>query len=306
MNEQGPATPPSFNQQIITEFRANDGVVRGMFDGTPLVLLTTAGARTGAPRTNPAVYLRDGARFLVFASNAGQSKNPDWYYNILANPQVTLEVGEDGQVKTYATRGVPLEGEERDRFYEIQAQLDPAFRDYRAKASRTIPVIALYPLDLAADRERNRAIGKQLVRAHNDLRHHLVSLRSEIDELLAGHAAARVTSRPAPSLGHELLQHCLTFCNGLGLHHTREDGAFSAFETQFPELVPVLDRLRQEHRLMAQTLTDLHKLLEVLAADPDPAEIGRLRTELEQLATNLEEHFSYEEQQLLPALDVGQ
>jgi deazaflavin-dependent oxidoreductase (nitroreductase family) len=304
MTEQRPATPPSFNQQIITEFRANGGLVGGMFQGAPLVLLTTAGARTGKPHTNPAVYLRDGARILVFASNAGQSKNPDWYHNILADPQVTVEIGQDGRVKTYAARGLPLDGAERDRFYQIQAQLNPAFRDYQARTSRVIPVIALYPLDLAADPARNRAIGEQLVRHHNELRRQLLRLRSEVDEFVAGHPVPPGTRQPAPTLDHELLRHCLTFCDGLGMHHIREDGAFSAFETRFPELVPVLDRLRQEHRLVAQTLTDLHKLVEGLTTDPDPAEIGRLHTELERLATGLEEHFNYEEQQLLPALSA--
>jgi deazaflavin-dependent oxidoreductase (nitroreductase family) len=125
------------------EFRANGGAVGGAFEGVALVLLTTVGVKTGKPRTNPAVYLRDGNRILLFATNAGGSKNPGWFHNLLAHPQVTIEIGENGHVRTYRTRAVPLEGAERTHFYEIQAQRDPAFREYQAKTSRTIPVLAL-------------------------------------------------------------------------------------------------------------------------------------------------------------------
>ena len=79
------------------------------------LLLSTPGARTGRPHTNPAAYQRYGERILVFASNAGGPKNPDWYHNLLADPQVTVEIGTgDGGVETYAAEAVPLEGEERD------------------------------------------------------------------------------------------------------------------------------------------------------------------------------------------------
>jgi deazaflavin-dependent oxidoreductase (nitroreductase family) len=303
MTQQEPATTLNFNQRIIEEFRANGGAVGGMFEGAPLVLITTAGARTGKSHTNPAVYLRDRQRLLVFASNAGRATNPDWYHNLLADPQVTIEIGSGaGRVETFAARAVPLEGEERDRFYELQAERNPAFRDYQGNTSRMIPVIALHPLDLAASPERNRAIGEQLVRHHNDLRRELIRVRSQVDELLAGNPVSPDGGRPALSLGPELLGHCLAFCNNLHMHHTREDGAFSAFEAQFPELIPALDRLRQEHRHVAQTISDLHKLLDSLTADAAAATLDRFRTELERLAFSLEEHFAYEEQQLIPPL----
>jgi deazaflavin-dependent oxidoreductase (nitroreductase family) len=302
MTEQQPAAPLSLNQRVIDEFRANGGTVGGMFEGATLLLLTTAGARTGKPHTNPAVYLRGEHRILIFASNAGRPKNPDWHHNLLADPQVTIEIGEEGQVRTYAARAVPLDGEERDRFYEIQAQRDPAFGEYQVKTSRTIPVIALYLLDLAADLERNRAIGEQLVRHHNELRRELGRIRSEVNDLLAGRPVQSGMERPVPSLHQQLLGRCVTFCNGLRLHHIREDGAFSAFETRFPGLAPALDRLRHEHRTVAKTLTDLQELLGRLASNGQAHEVGEVRTELEQLTSGLEEHFTYEERQLLPAL----
>jgi deazaflavin-dependent oxidoreductase (nitroreductase family) len=109
MTAQQPA-PTAFNQQIIDEFRTNEGRVGGMFEGAPLVLLSTTGARTGRPHTNPAAYMRDGERILVFASNAGRPKNPDWYHNLLADSRVTIEIGiGDGGVETYAAEAVPLE-----------------------------------------------------------------------------------------------------------------------------------------------------------------------------------------------------
>jgi deazaflavin-dependent oxidoreductase (nitroreductase family) len=230
---------------------------------------------SGQLRTNPAAYLRDGDRILVFASNAGLPKNPDWYHNLLADPQVTVEIGD----RTLAARAVPLEGAERDRHYEIQATRDPGFRRYAESTTRTIPVIALHFLELS-DPARNRAIGEQLIRHHDELRAELSRLRAGLDD------------DPTRSL----LGHCLTFCHHLRLHHVREDGAFTAFEEHVPTLD--LSRLRQEHQAVAQTLTRLQDL----AAQPgSPA----VRAELERLATDLEDHFDREEQQLLPLLGVA-
>jgi deazaflavin-dependent oxidoreductase (nitroreductase family) len=304
MTKQQPSAASSFNQRIIDEFRANAGAVGGRFEGAPLLLLTTVGARTGLVRTNPVVYLRDGARILIFASNAGEDTNPDWYHNLLADPQVTIEIPEDGRVGTYAARALPLRGEERDRLYETQARLDPSFRDYQAGTSRVIPVVALHLLDLA-DPERNRAIGEQLVRHHDELRSQLGRVRSEVDELLAGRQHLSGAARTSPGLHHELLGHCLTFCDGLRLHHVREDGAFSAFERRFPSLTPALDRLRQEHRVVATTLAELRQLLDRLAAEPRRDHAAELREELERLAADVEAHFAYEERALLPALGAA-
>jgi deazaflavin-dependent oxidoreductase (nitroreductase family) len=127
------------NQRNIAEFRADHGRVGGYFEGAPLLLLHTVGARSGQLRVTPMMYLPDGDRFLVFASKAGADQNPDWYWNLKANPNVTIEVGDD----TFAVRATELTGSERDDKYRMQAQHYPAFADYERKTTRTIPVIAL-------------------------------------------------------------------------------------------------------------------------------------------------------------------
>lgn len=128
-----------WNASIIAEFRANLGKVGGSFKGAPMVLIGTKGARTGQLRTNPLVYLADGDRIVVFASKAGAPKNPDWYHNLRANPEVTVEVGPE----TFQAKAVILEGEERERLYAEQARRFPNFAEYQAKTTRVIPVIAL-------------------------------------------------------------------------------------------------------------------------------------------------------------------
>ncbi len=104
-----------------------------------MLLLTTSGARSGKQHTAPTMYLRDGDRLLVFASKAGAPTHPDWYHNVLAHPEVTVEVGNE----TYKATATPLSGEERDRLYAKQAQLYPQFADYQSRTSRKIPVVAL-------------------------------------------------------------------------------------------------------------------------------------------------------------------
>ncbi|MFE2429414.1 nitroreductase/quinone reductase family protein [Streptomyces sp. NPDC059373] len=298
MSEQ-PPSPAEFNQQVIQEFRTNGGRVGGMFEGAPLVLLTTTGARTGRPHTNPAVYARDGARILVFASNAGGPRHPDWYRNLLADPRVTVEIRTDGgDVGTYAATAVPLEGDERDRHFRDQCERDPAFAAYQAGTTRVIPVVALSRLDLS-DPERISAIGAFLLRVHEELRRELGAVREGVDAYLAGRPVAQV-----PSLGQQLAQHCLAFCGALHTHHASEDGAFTVFEQQFPELTPVVGRLREEHRAVASALTGIEGLLADLAAGTatGAADAEKLRAELEVLASELETHFAYEEQHLFPQL----
>ena len=129
----------NWNRSTIEEFRANGGKVGGMWEGRPLLLLTTTGAKSGQRRTNPMMYLRDGDRLLVFASKSGAPTNPDWYHNLLAHPQVTVEVGPE----VYEADAIVLSGEERDRLYARQGQLYPQFANYQARTTRKIPVIAL-------------------------------------------------------------------------------------------------------------------------------------------------------------------
>jgi deazaflavin-dependent oxidoreductase (nitroreductase family) len=130
-----------FNERNIAEFRANHGRVGGGFEGAPLVVLHTVGARSGKPRTNIMMYLADGDRYLVFASNAGAYDNPAWYQNLKASPHARIEVG-DHIVDVHA---IELQGAERDDKYALQAERYPGFAEYQRKTSRTIPVVALTP-----------------------------------------------------------------------------------------------------------------------------------------------------------------
>lgn len=128
-----------FNKSIIDEFRANDGVVGGQFAGAPLLLLTTTGAKSGHPRINPLAYLADGERCIIIASYAGAAKNPPWYYNLVANSEVTVEVGSE----RFAAQATVLSEPERTLMYDKMADAMPTFAEYQAKTSRVIPVIAL-------------------------------------------------------------------------------------------------------------------------------------------------------------------
>jgi deazaflavin-dependent oxidoreductase (nitroreductase family) len=150
--DQKPAPVPDFNQRVIDEFRANGGSAGGMLQGAPMILITTEGRRSGRRRTNPVIYLKDGSRYLIFGSNLGRPEHPQWYRNLLASPQVTMEIGTgDGHVRALAARAVILQDTERDRLYQIQSAIRPAFREYQEKTTRTIPVIALNPLDPSDD-----------------------------------------------------------------------------------------------------------------------------------------------------------
>jgi deazaflavin-dependent oxidoreductase (nitroreductase family) len=128
-----------FNSKVIEEFRSHAGVVGGAFDGTPLLLLTTTGARSGQPRVNPLAYLSEGDRIFVFASKAGAPTHPDWFHNLRAHPTVTVERGSE----RYQATATVLDGEERDRVYSGQAAANPGFAEYQAKTERVIPVVEL-------------------------------------------------------------------------------------------------------------------------------------------------------------------
>jgi deazaflavin-dependent oxidoreductase (nitroreductase family) len=128
-----------FNAQVIAEFRDNHGKVGGNFEGAPLLLLHSTGAQSGEERVSPMMYLPDGDRFLVFASKAGAPTNPDWYHNLKAHPEATIEVGDE----TIAVRAEELPRAERDEKYAEQAALYPGFADYEKKTDRVIPVLAL-------------------------------------------------------------------------------------------------------------------------------------------------------------------
>jgi deazaflavin-dependent oxidoreductase (nitroreductase family) len=129
-----------FNKGIIEEFRANAGVVGGLFAGAPMILVTHTGAMSGAARTTPLVYSQDGDRVVIVASMGGAPKNPQWFHNIKANPKVHLEIG----TQSYdASAEVLTEGGERQRLFDHHAELMPNFRQYQEKTTRVIPVVVL-------------------------------------------------------------------------------------------------------------------------------------------------------------------
>ena len=128
------------NRKIIEEFRANDGIVGGMFEGMPLLLLHHVGAKSGTERVNPLAYQRlAGDSVAVFASKGGYPTNPDWFHNLVANPMVTVEVG----TGRYPAKARVATGEERERIWSAQKKAFPQFADYEAKVTREIPVVVL-------------------------------------------------------------------------------------------------------------------------------------------------------------------
>ena len=117
-----------FNKGIIEEFRANGGIVGGHFEGMNLLLVHTTGAKSGLERINPVAQISDGDRYVIVASKGGAPTNPDWYYNLKANPEVTIEVGTQ---------------KFRSELFEKMASLYPGFEDYKEKTKRVIPVVTL-------------------------------------------------------------------------------------------------------------------------------------------------------------------
>jgi deazaflavin-dependent oxidoreductase (nitroreductase family) len=133
------ADTTDWNAKVIAEFRANGGKVGGNFEGAPLLLLHSTGAKSGKERVNPVMYLPDDGRLVVFASKAGMPTNPDWYHNLVANPRASVEVGTD----TIDVNARVTTGDERDRLFSRQKQLYPGFAEYEQKTTREIPVIVL-------------------------------------------------------------------------------------------------------------------------------------------------------------------
>jgi len=133
--------PDDWNSKIIAEFRANDGKVGGPFEGAPLLLLHTVGAKTGQERVNPMMYQAVGDGFAVFASKGGAPTNPDWYHNLLANPRVRAEIG----TETVELTARVADPQTREAIWAAQKRAYPGFADYEQKTTRQIPVVILEP-----------------------------------------------------------------------------------------------------------------------------------------------------------------
>ncbi len=128
-----------YNALNIEEFRKNHGQVGGYFKGAPLLLVHTFGRRTGKERVNPVMYLKDGERWLVFASKGGADTHPDWFLNLKVHPDIKIELGDD----TIDVLAEEVTGPEHDALYKRQATLYPRFGEYQQKTKRVIPVVAL-------------------------------------------------------------------------------------------------------------------------------------------------------------------
>lgn len=139
MSDVDPVAVNEFNRAVIDEFRTNEGQVGGLFQGAPMLLLTSTGAKTGRRHTTPVVYNTDGDRLVIVASKGGSPTNPAWYHNLVANPEATVELGQD----TFKVKAVVTTGEERSRLFEQRAAVMPNFAEYQQKTTRQIPVIAL-------------------------------------------------------------------------------------------------------------------------------------------------------------------
>ena len=127
-----------YNRKLIEEFRAN----RSKFAGPGarhLLLLTTTGAKSGQRHTTPMMYIPNGDRLLVIASNIGAPKHPDWYHNLVAHPEVTVEVG----TETYEATAIVTQGTERQQLWAWIIEQYPFFADHQTKTTRQIPLIAL-------------------------------------------------------------------------------------------------------------------------------------------------------------------
>lgn len=131
--------PRNFNQAIIDEFRSNAGKVGGRWEGRPLLILHTIGAKSGKERLNPVACINDRDRLVIIASKGGAPTSPDWYHNLVANPLVTVELG----TERFQARASVTTEPERTRLYEKMIEVHPGFADYRRKTTRVIPVITL-------------------------------------------------------------------------------------------------------------------------------------------------------------------
>ncbi len=133
------AEPNEFNKKIIDEFHANAGVVGAPFAGMKMILITTKGAKTGQVTTTPLVYSKDGERLVIIASMGGAPKSPAWYHNLVANPEIEVEVG----TEKFTVVASEAKGAERDSLFAKQAAVMPAFAEYEKKTTRKIPLMLL-------------------------------------------------------------------------------------------------------------------------------------------------------------------
>lgn len=271
----------AFTEQIIQEFRANQGRVGGPFDGARLLLLTTTGARSGRRHTAVLGYYPDTAdRVLVVGSAGGGPKHPDWYHNLRANPRVTIETG----AFTYDAEASALQGAERDETFARLVEADAGWGEYQRQTTRTIPVVALTQVE--AGPPSVSSFGDYLLLVHGAFRRELALIRKEI-------AASSTT---AVGLGAQLRINCLSLCQGLHNHHTGESlGMFPALLDRYPELSQEIGALQADHDKIALLLDDLQQLINT----GRPADV---LPEVDRLIAEVTTHLDTEEAILIPLL----
>ncbi|MGW4040593.1 nitroreductase/quinone reductase family protein [Streptomyces sp. NPDC004778] len=286
-----------FQRQVIAEFRANNGKMSGMFEGWTLVVLTTVGARTGQRRESILGFLEFDGKGVVVASSNGADKHPAWYHNIRKNPIVTVETGTD----TYQAIAAIPPGEERDKLFGRVIAEAPGYADHQARTTREIPVVVLNRIGPGPGEERVKGMGDWVVEVHDWLRGELETLRTQVDRVIEG--SADTIERVPQDLAQQMRTHCLSFCGALSRHHGGEDAAmFPMLAKQFPALAPALGQLGEEHKVVAQLQHDIQQLVDgFVPGESDPV---RLRSDLEQLADQLESHFRYEEETIVTALNA--
>ncbi|NRQ30866.1 nitroreductase family deazaflavin-dependent oxidoreductase [Nonomuraea sp. NN258] len=269
-----------FTQHVIEEFRAGHGQVGGRFEGTRLLLLTTTDAASGEPRTTALAYLPDGVERMLVISEAAQA--PAWYHDLRAEPQATVETG----VLVFDVEAEVLAGAERDAVLARAAEGDPDRADYRDDhRAGTTPVVALRVT--GPPRDNAPSGGAYLKLVHDGFRRELALIRKELSD------------SGRPGLGAQLRINCLTVCQGLHHHHTGEDVMlFPDLAERHPALAPTLRRLAEEHERITVLLDELRQAL----SGDDPLKV---RAEVERLVDELEAHLTYEEEQLIPVLDLA-
>jgi deazaflavin-dependent oxidoreductase (nitroreductase family) len=129
----------NWNDHTIEEFRANGGKVGGYFAGAPMILIHHIGAKSGTERVNPLVYLPDGDAYVIAATKGGAPNHPDWYYNVKANPRMTVEVG----TETFTVDAEETSGEDRNDLWRRLKEMRPGFAEYETKTDRVFPMFRL-------------------------------------------------------------------------------------------------------------------------------------------------------------------
>ena len=241
-----------------------------------MLLLSTTGARSGQPRTVILGYYPDRERVLVVGSAGGSPNHPAWYHNLLADPEVTVDLG----LFTYPATAVVLRGTERDDVFARLVEADPGWGDYQARTTRTIPVVALVQRP-GPPPGADRGFAEALKTIHAAFRRELSLIRAEVAK--------------SGTLGAQLRINCLTACQGLHYHHTGEStGLFPALVQQHPELADVIAVLQTEHDKIAVLLEELERL----AATPGT----EILPQVDELIAQLNAHLDREEAELLPYL----